>query len=348
MSVNAKNQLEDIHSMLASGHRSFLMERHTLILWGLAGALLILIVPVLFAPEHFDLRWHRMVLQNLFIASVLVVTGVLDFKLTRRVRAQRNESLSFVQRQLSKVWWLLVGLVVVINIGMNFFGGGYIFFAVMLMITGLALYIQGLFSQQMLCWVGVMMMVVGLFSVALKIPHPVMQWLAASVLGLGLPAVAWMIHRPCSQWSMSRRLTVSLLWLAIVITPATVAYQLSITTGAPDLPTVSLQQYMKSSSSGEAEPQVVYLPAGTVIPVSIDIGGDILEGHSTGTLDMILSRDLELIIEDDKPAARFRVDGGVWKHRLYNYRMQRTKSDVTVTREHGPRVSVQMQISTSN
>jgi hypothetical protein len=346
--ASAQSQLEDIHSMLASGHHSIQLERHTLILWGVAAAFLILAVPAIFAPEYFDLRWHRAVAQNIFMSVLLITVGVVDYKLTRRIRAQRNESLSFVQRQLTKVWWLLVGLIVVINLGMNFFGGGYIFFAVALVIAGLALYIQGLFSQQMLCWVGGMMMVVGLASVALKIPHPEMKWLAASVFGLGLPAVAWLIHRPRSQWTLPRRLIVSTLWLTMVIAPASVAYQLTKNTEAPNLPVVSLQQYMEASSSDGVKRQVVRLPAGTAIPINVDINGDILDGTTSGTLVMTLSQDLQLVIEDNKPNARFRVGDGLWKHRRYNYRLREFKNEMTVTKEHGPQINLQMQISTNN
>ncbi|KPJ87581.1 MAG: hypothetical protein AMJ53_17925 [Gammaproteobacteria bacterium SG8_11] len=347
MSVNPQSQLNDIHSMLASGHRSIQLERHTLILWGLAAAFLILVVPILFAPEYFEFRWQRAVAQNLFMSVLLAIVGVVDYKLTRRIRAQRNETVSFVQRQLTKVWWLLVGLIVVINLGMNFFGGGYIFFAVALVIAGLALYIQGLFSQQMLCWVGGMMMVVGLASVALKIPHPEMKWLAASVFGLGLPAVAWLIHRPRTQWTLPRRLIVSSLWLAMVVTPASVAYQLTKNSEAPNLPVVSLQQYM-AAPTDTAQRQVVRLPAGTTIPINVDINGDILDGTTSGTLVMRLSEDLELVIEDNKPNARFRVGDGIWKHRRYNYRLREFKNEMTVSKEHGPEINLQMQISTNN
>ena len=348
MSVDAKNRLEDIHSMLASGHRSIQLERHTLILWGIAAAVLILTVPVLFAPEYFNLRWHRGVAQNLFISAVLIAVGVLDYRLTRRVRSQRNESLSFVQRQLTKVWWLLVGLIVVINLGMNFFGGGYIFLAIVLLIAGLALYIQGLFSQQMLCWVGVMMMAVGLASVVLNVPHPEMKWFAASVFGLGLPAVGWLIRRPSAQWTMPRRLIISALWLGIVIAPASVAHQLTKNSQTPDLPMVSLQQYMSSSSSGTPNQQVVHLQAGTAIPINIDISGDVLDGTTTGTLVMTLSRDLELVVEDGQPKGRFRVGEGEWKNVRYNYRIRDFKKEVTITKEHGPEVNLQMRISTNN
>ena len=348
MSASAQSQLDDIHAMLASGHRSIQVERHTLVIWGVTAAFLILAVPVLFAPEYFDLRWHRAVAQNLFISTLLITIGMLDFKLTRRVRVQRNESFSFVQQQLTKVWWLLVGLIVVINIGMNFFGGGYIFLAVALLIAGLALYIQGLFSKQILCWVGGMMMAVGLISVALKIPHPEMKWLAASVFGLGLPAVGWLIHRPSALWSMPRRVITSALWLGIVITPVSVAHQLAKNSEAPDLPTVSLQQYLNSSSSGAVKQQVVRLPAGTTIPVNVDIKGDVLDGSTGGTLVMTLSRDLVLIIEDNKPKDLFRVGDGEWKHKLYNYRIRDFKNEVTVTKEHGPRINLHMRISTNN
>ena len=346
--VSAQSQLEGIHSMLASGHRSIQLERHTLILWGVAAAFLILAIPVLFAPEYFDLRWHRAVAQNIFMSVLLITVGVVDYKLTRRIRAQRNESLSFVQRQLTKVWWLLVGLIVVINLGMNFFGGGYIFLAVALSIAGLALYIQGLFSQQILCWMGVMMMVVGLASVALKIPHPEMKWLTASVFGLGLPAMSWLIHRPRTQWTLMRRLIVSVLWLAMVFAPAGVGYQLTKNSEAPNLPVVSLQQYMDESLSAAAKRQVVRLPAGTTIPINVNINGDILDGTTSGTLALTLSQDLELIIDNNKPNARFRVGDGVWKHRRYNYRLREFKNEMTVTKEHGPEINLQMRISTNN
>ncbi|WP_455209753.1 hypothetical protein [Kaarinaea lacus] len=346
--VSAQSQLDDIHSMLASGHHSIQLERHTLILWGVAAAFLILAVPVLFAPEYFEFRWQRAVAQNLFMSVLLIIVGTVDYKLTRRIRAKRNESFSFVQRQLTKVWWMLVGLIVIINLGMNFFGGGYIFFAVALVIAGLAMYIQGLFSQQILCWVGFMMMAVGLASVALKIPYPEMKWLAASVFGLGLPAVAWLIHRPRTQWTMPLRLIVSALWLAMVVTPASVAYQLTKDSEAPNLPVVSLQQFMQDTSSDAAKRQVVRLPAGTAIPINVDIEGDILDGTTTGTLVMTLSEDLELIIENNKPNARFRVGDGVWKHRRYNYRLREYKNEMTVSKENGPQINLQMQISTNN
>ena len=93
---------------------------------------------------------------------------------------------------------------------------------------------------------------------------------------------------------------------------------------------------------------MVRLPAGTTIPVNVDIKGDVLDGSTGGTLVMTLSRDLVLIIEDNKPKDLFRVGDGEWKHKLYNYRIRDFKNEVTVTKEHGPRINLHMRISTNN
>lgn len=348
MSKDTNSRIEDIRSMMESGHRSIKLERHTLIVWGIAAAFLILIIPILFAPEHFELRWHRMVAQNIFTIIILSFAGIVDYKLTKKIRSQRDESISFVQRQLIKVWWLLVGLIVVINIGMNFFGGGYIFLSITLLIAGVALYIQGLFSQQMLCWLGLMMILVGLLSVALKIPHPQMQWVAASVYGLGFPAMAWLLSVFSDNWSISRRIAIIALWLGIVIAPASLAYQLTKNNVTPDLPSVSLQDYMNSTSSNSNKPQVVRLPSGTRVPINIEISGDSIKGETRGELVLQLAEDLELIVENDKPKDRFRVGDGLWKRSVYNFRLRDMERDVKITRENGPQINFKMRISTTN
>ncbi len=119
MLPRATEQLNAIHAMMESGHRSVRLERHTLVLWGLAAAFLILVVRLIFTPERFPETLQRVLASNLFIAALLTAVGVIDLRLTRRARRQRDETLSFVQVQLTKIWWLLVGLIVLINLGMN-------------------------------------------------------------------------------------------------------------------------------------------------------------------------------------------------------------------------------------
>ena len=129
---HAADQIKSIHAMMSNGHRSVRMERHTLVLWGLAGALLIVMMRLFFPPENFDVKWHRTLVVNAISIVVLVSVAIWDFRLTRRSREARDETVSFVQIQLTKVWWSIVALIILIQLGMSFFGGGYLFFALLL------------------------------------------------------------------------------------------------------------------------------------------------------------------------------------------------------------------------
>lgn len=172
-------RLESIHAMMASGHRSVRLERHTLLLWGISVAGLIVGVNATFTPDRFPNVALRSLYSNLLIALTLIVIAIVDFYWTRRTRRARDETLSFVQRQLMKVWWLLVALAVVLNIGMNFFGGGYLIYAAVLALMGLALYVQGLFSEQMLEFIGVVLIVLALGAIALGVAYKLMEWLGS-------------------------------------------------------------------------------------------------------------------------------------------------------------------------
>jgi len=184
-SNQASEQILAIHEMMSSGHRSVFMERHTLILWGLAAAVLILFIGSVITPEGFPETWMRAMVSTSIIGFVLALVGYFDFRLVRRAREERDESISFVQLQITKVWWLLISLTVLINLAMHFFGGGYLFYSLLLILMGLALYFHGLFSKQMLSYAGIMMIVLGLASIALHLPFTMIEWITVFCFGLG-------------------------------------------------------------------------------------------------------------------------------------------------------------------
>ena len=348
MATSTAESIAAIHAMMASGHRSVRMERHTLVLWGMAAAFLILVVNPVFTPERFPVVWQRAAAANLFIAAVLTAIGIWDFRLTRRARRARDETLSFVQLQLTKVWWLLIGLIVAINVGMNFFGGGYMFYGLVLAIMGLAFYIHGLFSEQMLSWIGMLLIAMGLGSIALKLPFPVMEWLAVFVFGLGFPVLALALNHSTLHTTLPRRSGLAVLWLSLVIAPTAFAYQFDRHAAAPASPVVPLERFLTLSPAEAAGEQVVQLPPGAVIPVHIEVTSDVLEGINTVTLPMKLSRPLQVAIREGKPDGRFRVDNSDWKKTIYNYRIQDIKIVSTFARETGPQVSLKLRISTDN
>src|SRR5438552_18638961 len=103
-------QLEAIHSMLSAGHRSIRMQRHSLVLCGIAGATLCLATEHIITPARFPVHWLRAVALLSFLAVVLSAVALADFHCTRyRIRV-RGGSLPFVQRHVSRGWRLLAGM----------------------------------------------------------------------------------------------------------------------------------------------------------------------------------------------------------------------------------------------
>ena len=146
MSSPSQQTLDQIHAMMKTGHEGVRVERHSLILWGVTAALLVIFTNDLFNVPWLNVHWMLVAAQNLFVGSVLFAVGLLDFRLTRDKRRQRNESLSYVQRQVTKIWWLLIALIVVVNAGANYFGGDHLFLGIAIVLAGIAVFINGLFS----------------------------------------------------------------------------------------------------------------------------------------------------------------------------------------------------------
>lgn len=374
MTTRTQEQIAAIHAMMHTGHRSVRMEWHTLVLWGLAAAGLILGVRELFTPAHFPVNWQRVLAAHVFIALVVSVVGVWDYRWTRRARAQRDETLSFVQRQLIKVWWLMVALVVLINLGMNFFGGGYLFYAIMMALMGIAFYVHGLFSAQMLSWAGLGMVGLGLGSILVGLPFPLLEWLTVSVFGLGWPLLALLLYweqrarsevedaatdgfdlarlQPGNQqrgwWQNGprrlRRPALLLLWLGVITVPVAAQGYRAQHSGAPAQPVITLAQYQTMSHPPAAV--IVQLPAGTVVPVKVAARGALLRGEGRANLPLVLAQPLSISVRDGHPDGRFRIGNGPWQDSRYSYRIRDFKLDALLEPATGPEVRLQFRIST--
>jgi hypothetical protein len=347
-SSQASAQMDAIQAMLASGHRSVQMERHTLVLWGLTAAGLILVATAIFTHERFPVTWIRAVATTSFLVTVLAAVAYLDFYLTRRHRNLRAESISFVQMQLTKIWWLLLGLIVVINLGMHFFGGGYMFYSLVLILMGLALYIHGLFSRQMLSFAGVMMILLGLLCIGLRLPFHLIQWLTVFCFGLGWPILGLSLNSSLLNRSGGYRALFSLAWLLLVILPTIAIQQWGKLEHVPAAQPITLVKYMQGSKPTTATKQVVTLPGGSTVALNVVVTGDVLSGSNTATLPMVLSQPLQISLQGTKPDGRFRVGDGPWKRTTYNYRVRDFSIVSTLDPVNGPQVKLKLYISTNN
>lgn len=339
---HGRDQLHAIHAMLASGHASVHLERHTFVLWGLAAAFLILFVPQLFPPDHFTDTFSHMLWQNGFISLVLIGTGILDYRLTNRRRRARDQSLSFVQQQVTKVWWMLIALIVVINIGMNLYGGGSLFYGITLVLIGFGLYIHGLFSRQMLSWGGGLMLLLGLALLAASPEIAKQEWIAASAFGIGLPALAILVNRTAVTTGR-RELFLSLLWLGLVLSPATIAINLTHRLSFADWPEVTLQEYRNDAAAAQDQGRIITLPVGTPVPLRIELEGDTLAPMNPPLLTLQVLRPISVPMIAGEVKNRVRIDDGRWRSG-HDFRLRDWRVSGQLSAEQGPELNLKLKL----
>jgi len=298
--------------MLSAGHRNLRIERHSLLLWGIPAGLLFWISEYILTPTQIPDNTHRALAWLALLVVVVTAIAGIDWIWTRRVKQARDEAWSFVHSQVQKVWWLLMGLAVLTTFAMFFYGGGYMLCAVWMVMLGLSLYLHGLFSEELLEWVGAVTIVIGIGSLLAQLPFETMRWIAAAVFGIGLPLLAMMLdrghHRPATV-----RLGQVLLWLTVVLVIPLWLEQRVHAVAQPDPEPLSLEDF-RSNQFQTSGYRSVTLPAGTRIPVEIKLGGDIFDtSGEKPVLPLVLSRPIELMLHDGKLTGDARFAGENWQ-----------------------------------
>lgn len=350
-SQQASEQIEAIHSMMTNGQRSVYMERHTLFYWGITTAGLILLIPTIITVENIPEAASRAIASTLLIALSLLLVGYFDFRKIQLNYENRAETVSFIQTQITKVWWLLIALIVLLNLAMHFFGGGYMFYGLLLILMGIALYIHGLFSKQMLSHAGIMMILLGLLGIGLRLPFSILEWLSIFCFGIGWPILGLSFNQPKLNSTFPRRLVFGLLWLAIITLPTFVVYKLTEHKALPTAQVISLKDFKQQTLAANKTmdgKQVIHLPAGTIIPLKIELTGDALKGVNSSTLPLELSKSLNLLLQNGVLDGQFKVADGRWKAHKYNYRIRDYLLTTSMNKEQGPQVKLTLHISTNN
>lgn len=307
MSDSVAQQIVAIHSMLSAGHRNLRIERHTLVLWGLAGSALMLVSENVLTAAQFPVIEHRALAWLALLTAVLGGVGALDWHLTRRAKRVRDEAWSFIHRQVLKVWWLLMALGTLLTFAVFFFGGGYMVCAAWIVLMGLGLYVHGLFSEELLEWVGVLTIATGIATLAYGLDFTTMRWIAASAMGLGLPLLASMLDRGQSRPPWYRMMQ-SMAWILVVLGVPLAVHRFSRTVDRPDAPHIALDQFRKDAPSGR---RIVTIPAGTPVPVEVEVSGSLFR-NAIATLPLTLAMPLEVMTTDGTPTGEVRFRGETW------------------------------------
>ena len=308
---DAGKQIEAIHTMLTTGHRSIRLERHTLMLWGGAAAALVIVAELLITPERFPVPWQVAAAIVVLLLSVFVPVAWADYTLTRRVRRARGESISFVQRQIYKVWLLLLAMGTLMEIGMTLYGGGFMSYGIWMVLVGVGLFVHGLFSQRELETFGVLIIVLSLAGFIFKLPYEGMRWLAASVFGLGLPLIGLLLTLKQTPGT-GRLIGLSSLWLGSVGLMAVAIYQIHVALQTPSAPTVPLAMFQQTAAP--APDHVIALPIGTQVTIKIDVKSDLFEDTEGARIPLILKKPVEINLVQGKPNGMYRIAGSDWKN----------------------------------
>jgi hypothetical protein len=310
MSTHASQQLDAIASMMASGQRNLRMERWSLVLWGLAGGLLFLFSESILTPTQLPDLQQRALAWFLLIAFVLGAVGTADWHLTQRAKRSRDEVWSFIHRQVLKVLWLLMAIGALLTFAVFFYGGGYMLYTAWLVLLGTGLYVHGLFSEEMLEWAGALIILIGIAMLATQQNPENLKNIATSVFGIGLPALAVMLDHGRVR-SKAYRALQTLGWACLVLAVPLAAARWLQPEQLLHSPAVSLQEFQRSAST--AGSQAISLPAGTAIPVQIDIGGNLFEaGSAPLVLPLVLKHPIELWMVDGKLTGAARQPGAAW------------------------------------
>lgn len=306
-------QLKSIQAMLAAGHRCVELERHSLLLWGGVGGGLCAFTDLVINGDNFPNNTQRAIAVLLWLAFWLGGMSWLDHRLTRQARLAREETLPFAQTQVTRAWWMLLALGTLATFAMFFHGGGIMIYALWAVLLGLGMFIFGLFSRPLVEWLGLATILLGITGLAAGLPFAMARWLTASLFAIGLPVAGWLAARS-DDASIGQRLGHLALWLAAVIVPAITVARILSGAPAPTDTTATLK-----------------IPAGSTVPLHIDMDSPLLAIAPTDALTMRVLRDTEVALTDGQPDGRYRFDGGDWhsvKDGILTLRIDRIRPQV--------------------
>ena len=294
MSTSHLQQLQSIQAMLAAGHRCVELERHSLLLWGLVGGGLCAFTDLAINPDRFPDTGQRAVALFVWLAVWLGAMSWLDHVLTRRARQARQETLPFAQAQITRAWWMLLGLGTLSTFAMFFHGGGGMIYALWTVLLGLGIFFFGLISRPLIEWIGLAAMLLGIVGLASGLPMHTARWLTASCFAVGLPLAGWLAARIDDRRG-GRRFAAALLWLTAVIVPGLAAARL-----------------LPAAKALSAATQTLHLSAGDVVPLHIDMDSALVAISPDATLPVRVARHVEIALTDGQPDGRYRFDDGGW------------------------------------
>lgn len=302
---HVREQLHAIQSMLASGHRSVHLERHSLLLIGGVGGFLGSATEWIVTADRFPDNDQRALVLLLWLGFWFGGSSLLDHWLTRRARLRRAETLPFAQAQITRAWWMLLSVGSLGSFAMFFYGGGAMIYGLWIVLLGLGIYLFGLFSRPLIEWIGLATILLGVAGLATGLPFGATRWLNVSCFAIGMPLAGWLASR-VDERSLARRFAALATWIALVVAPPLLVAGLSFTAPPPGQPIAP-----DSAAIADGE-QVVRLEPGARLPLRVDLESPILSASPRAELGLTLTLPVDVVLRDGRPDGRYRIADGAW------------------------------------
>lgn len=298
-------QMQALQSMLAAGHRSVYLERHSLLLIGGVGGFIAGATEFIITAERFPDLQQRACALLFWLTFWLGAMAWLDHHWTQRARSQRDETLPFAQKQITRAWWMLLSMGVLGSVAMFFYGGGAMIYALWIVLLGLGIYLFGLFSRPLIEWIGLATILLGVAGLAAGLPYGTTHWLAAACFGIGMPLAGWLDMRFAGDGLMRRALALTI-WLTLVLAPPLLFARIDHLREPRAVP---LQAGDQALERGE---QVLRLPPGSTVSLHVDLDSDLLAVRADDALTLTVLQPVEVALSDGRPDGRYRLGVAKW------------------------------------
>ncbi|WP_347249915.1 hypothetical protein, partial [Zoogloea sp.] len=91
--------------------------------------------------------------------------------------------------------------------------------------------------------------------------------------------------------------------------------------------------------------RIVGLPAGTRVPVRVEVSGDLFRPAADAILPLTLDQPLEILVRDGQPTGDVRAPGGPWRLARETHWISIPWMRASLDPTHGPQVESALEVN---
>ncbi|MFZ4626337.1 MAG: hypothetical protein ACOYNF_19150 [Rhodoferax sp.] len=317
--TGAPAQIALLQNLLVAGHRPIQMRPGSLLRWGWAFAWLAWSTdPLLRLPLLHGQIALQAAVALAWLGLGLGLTAWLDWRAMHAAAHRADETLPFVYRQVSKVWYLLLAAGILYTVSTFFFGGAYQTYMVWLALVGLGLFLHGLFAQELVEWAGAAIFLMALLVLVAGLPLVWHRPLVICTAGIGMPLLGWLLLRASPVIAPGLRNAGFVLGLlAASIVPAMLWVQWPQDAGVPqDVPVYTRETLQRLGPDPTQWPHhlALHLEAGSPMELQIDMQGGVLKAsNGAANASFTLTQTLDFLLIDGQLSHHIRRPGEDWQ-----------------------------------